>query len=163
MKRTNGLFNRTLGLSNVKCVVAAAALVASALVIGTGVSGASGTIHAGTLNGAPHVVHAHALVGVNIFPTSDGFNTPVGIACDGAHVWVANINSNSVSELLASTGALVQVISGASFGFNKPVAVLSDGTHVWVTNEGGNSVTELSASSGALVRLIKGSNVTIQP
>jgi len=64
-----------------------------------------------------------------------------------------------VTELSASTGALVQVISDSSYGFNYPTAVSSDGTHVWVLNAGGNSsVTELSASTGALVQVISDSS-----
>jgi DNA-binding beta-propeller fold protein YncE len=41
-----------------------------------------------------------------------GFNTSdtAAVASDGTHVWVANYNGNSVTELLASTGALVRVI-----------------------------------------------------
>ena len=63
-----------------------------------------------------------------------------------------------MTELNASTGALVQVISGSMYGFNSPRAISSDGTHVWVANRYGNSVTELSASTGALVQVISGSS-----
>ena len=61
-----------------------------------------------------------------------------------------------MTELSASTGALVQVISGSSYGFDNPHAVSSDGTHVWVANDSNtlNSVTELSASTGALVQVL---------
>ena len=52
------------------------------------------------------------------------------------HVWVANYSGNSVTELSASTGALVKVIGGSSYGFDDPVAIASDGTHVWVANQG---------------------------
>ena len=53
---------------------------------------------------------------------------------DGTHVWVANASGNTVTELSASTGALVKVISGSSYGFNDPMRSSSDGTHVWVAN-----------------------------
>ena len=50
--------------------------------------------------------------------------------------------SNSVTELDAATGALVQVISGPTYGFDfgtdlagEPDAIDSDGTHVWVAND----------------------------
>ena len=46
-----------------------------------------------------------------------------------------------MTELSASTGALVQVISGSSYGFDDPVAISSDGTDVWVANYEGESVT----------------------
>ena len=63
-----------------------------------------------------------------------------------------------MTELSASTGALVQVISGSSYGFQYPDGISSDGTDVWVANETGSSVTELSASTGALVQVISGSS-----
>ena len=66
---------------------------------------------------------------------------------------MANGNANSVTELSASTGALVRVFSASSYGFSGPRAVSSDGTHVWVANDL-DSVTELSASTGALVQVI---------
>ena len=50
---------------------------------------------------------------------------------------MANFDGNSVTELSASTGALVQVISGSSYGFDAPAAISSDGTHVWVANPDG--------------------------
>ena len=62
-----------------------------------------------------------------------------------------------MTELSASTGALVKVISGSAYEFDGPDAVASDGTHVWVANAGGTAVTELSASTGALVKVISGS------
>ena len=49
--------------------------------------------------------------------------------------------ANSVTELRASTGALVRVFSGSGYGFNQPDAISSDGTDVWVANDEGESVT----------------------
>jgi DNA-binding beta-propeller fold protein YncE len=86
-----------------------------------------------------------------------GFNSPASVSSDGSHVWVANGIGNSVTELNAATGALVQVISGSKYKFKHPVAVSSDGSHVWVTNRDGDSVTELAAATGALVQVISGS------
>jgi YVTN family beta-propeller protein len=76
------------------------------------------------------------------------------ISSDGTHVWVANGN-DTVTELDASTGAVVQTIDGV----NGPDGVSSDGTDVWVANEGVNSegdntVTEIDASTGAVVQTI---------
>ena len=67
-------------------------------------------------------------------------------------MWVANYNppaptTTRVTELSASTGALVHVLSASSYD-STPDAVSSDGAHVWVANSGGNTVTELSASTG---------------
>jgi DNA-binding beta-propeller fold protein YncE len=67
-------------------------------------------------------------------------------------VWVANAG-NSVTELSASTGKLVEVLSNSRYKFDFPNAVASDAKHVWVANENGQTVTELSASTGRLVRV----------
>jgi DNA-binding beta-propeller fold protein YncE len=84
---------------------------------------------------------------------------PLGVATDGVHTWVTNELTNSVTELDATTGALVRVIAGASYGFDSPHAVASDGAHVWVVNgtsATAGSLTELDAHTGALIRVISG-------
>ncbi len=128
--------------------------------------GAAGS-NASQVSLAPMAVRS--LSGVKVFGW--GFDDPDGVASDGIHVWVANQGGNSVTELSASTGALVRVDSGPRYGFDQvvsgigglivlpgPSAIASDGTHVWVANSNGNSVTELSSSTGALVRVIRGSS-----
>ena len=132
------------------CMVAAVSLVTSAGAVAA--FGSSTSAAATTARGAVPPVREHAASGVRALPRVDGLHAPVAIASDGTHVWVANDLGDSVTELLASTGALVKVISGPSYKFRTPVAVASDGTHVWVANDSGDSVTELLASTGALVR-----------
>ena len=61
-----------------------------------------------------------------------------GVSSDGTHVWVAN-GGATVSELLASTGAVIQTI-GVGPG---PFGVSSDGPHIWVANAGYTTVTEI--------------------
>ena len=61
-------------------------------------------------------------------------------------LWVANNSGDSVTELNASTGALVKLFSAQSYGFNGPFAVAVDGTHVFVANHFGDSVTEFRVS-----------------
>ena len=41
---------------------------------------------------------------------SYGFDDPSSIACDGAHVWVANAAGKSVTELSAATAVLVKIL-----------------------------------------------------
>ncbi len=67
---------------------------------------------------------------------------------DGRDVWVANSGNNTVTELSASTGGLLQVLSASSLGFDDPVAISSDGARVWVANSANSTVTEMSALSG---------------
>jgi DNA-binding beta-propeller fold protein YncE len=78
-----------------------------------------------------------------------GFATPLDLAFDGAHLWIVNLHGNSVTELNAGDGSLVQTLSGGSYGFDSPGGIAFDGTHLWVANQDGNSVTELNASDGS--------------
>ena len=87
------------------------------------------------------------------------FNNSVAIDSDGTHVWVANYDGHSVTELSARTGRVVKVISGSRYKFKGPFSIASDGSHVWVVNLDGDSVTELSARTGGpAVRLPSVSN-----
>jgi len=70
-----------------------------------------------------------------------------------AHVWVANTDADSVTELDASTGRWVQTLSGGSYGFAGPTGIAVYGGHVWISNSRaksahGGSVTELDARTG---------------
>ena len=96
-------------------------------------------------------------VSVQPTPTSYGFNQPYAITSDNlGHIWVANANGNSVTELNAKDGSLVKVYNDASYGFNDPIAITTDNLgHVWVANWSGNSVTELNAIDGSFVRVVK--------
>ncbi len=58
------------------------------------------------------------LSGVKVFGW--GFDDPVAVASDGNHVWVANHYGNSVTELSASTGALVRVDPGRELRVRRP-------------------------------------------
>ena len=82
------------------------------------------------------------------------------ISSDGTDVWVTNSNGNTVTEIDALTGAVVQTIPVG----RSPVGVFSDGTHVWVANGESDpaTVTEIDASTGAVVQTIAvGSGDTI--
>jgi YVTN family beta-propeller protein len=78
------------------------------------------------------------------FPVGAG---PDAAAFDGEHIWVTNNGSNSVTELQASTGAIIGTFS-VGIG---PNDVAFDGANVWVTNGQSNTVTELQASTGNLL------------
>jgi len=60
---------------------------------------------------------------------------------------------DSVTELDASTGTLVQILSASSYGFDEPDAVSSDGTDVWVINAD-DSLTGFPAGTGAAQRAV---------
>ena len=87
----------------------------------------------------------------------------VWIASSGPSVESSNhkyhTTDNSLTEVSASTGALIQVLSAPSLDLNFPWQIEADGTYVWVANHGGNSgssITELNSVTGALNRVIRG-------
>ena len=51
-----------------------------------------------------------------------------------------------MTELAASSGALIKVLKGFTYGIDKPAAISSDGKDVWVTNPPTQTVTGLPAS-----------------
>jgi sugar lactone lactonase YvrE len=86
-----------------------------------------------------------------------GVSSPVGLASDGSHIWVANAKSNTVTEFIAKTGTVVRVLASSVYALNNPTAVASDGRFVFVLNSSGNSVTQINTRNGELVRVISGS------
>src|SRR5262249_16961232 len=71
------------------------------------------------------------------------------LALDGLnHLFVAGRESNTVFELDATTGAIIN----ANFitGLNVPIGLaLDDNNHLFVTNAGNNTVGEYNATAGA--------------
>jgi outer membrane protein assembly factor BamB len=74
----------------------------------------------------------------------------------GPHLFVGNYEPGSVTEIDASSGAMVRFISTSGYQFAGPDAVAADGPDVFVANYDGNSVTEVDARTGALLRVISG-------
>jgi len=72
---------------------------------------------------------------------------PVGIAFDGANMWVTNFASDTVDVLRASDGAQVMTLTVGL----APYGAAFDGVNMWVTNDQENTVSVLRASDGAHV------------
>jgi len=64
---------------------------------------------------------------------------PEGMAFDGANIWVTNYYGNSVTKLLASTGAVLGTFNVGTIA----QWIAFDGANVWVTNSGSNTVSKL--------------------
>jgi DNA-binding beta-propeller fold protein YncE len=58
-------------------------------------------------------------------------NGPLGIAFDGANMWVANRPDGTVIKLRASDGKLLGTFPAA----DGPYGVAFDGTYIWVTGD----------------------------
>jgi hypothetical protein len=70
---------------------------------------------------------------------------PLGIAFDGANMWITNQNANSVTKRRANDGANLGTFAVGSL----PNAIAFDGANMWVVNLGSSTVTKLRASDGA--------------
>jgi hypothetical protein len=78
-----------------------------------------------------------------------GFNNPVGILYDGAHIWV----TDNVAGTLLQLDDVGDVIKTVAVGAG-PAAPVFDGTNIWVPNGGSNSITVVQASTGIVVATI---------
>jgi hypothetical protein len=58
---------------------------------------------------------------------------------DGANIWVPNLSGNSVAVVRASTGVILQTLTGN--GLASPVSAAFDGERVLVTNSGADGVS----------------------
>jgi hypothetical protein len=87
-----------------------------------------------------------------------GFDDPVAIAVGGDHVWVANSEGNSVTELDASDGRQIRTIYSVRYAFDRPAAIAAADDRIWVADAGGDSVTELDADTGGLIGVLSGSS-----
>ena len=72
------------------------------------------------------------------------FDVPSALAVAGPDLFVANVRGagrGSVTEVDASTGALVRVLAGAAYEFNGPDALAVSGPRLFVANSNNGSVT----------------------
>src|ERR1700733_6322324 len=94
----------------------------------------------------PAVLLAPQLMGQTTVTGTVGAG-PAGIAFDGTNIWVTNYNDNTVTKLLASTGATLGTYPAGS----TPNAATFDGANIWVANNDDNTVTKLQASTGSIL------------
>ncbi len=99
----------------------------------------------------------------------DAFDGPVAIAASGNDVWIVssgvkNYYGNgrgvgSLTELNATTGRVIRVITAQAAPFDEPMSIAVSGTHVWVANLVFSSIVELNAANGSVVRLIRANSL----
>ena len=68
-------------------------------------------------------------------------NRPIGVAFDGAFIWVVNEFSFNVSKINVTTNAVVATVGVGS----APTGVAFDGTDMWVANFNSNNVSKIPA------------------
>lgn len=74
-----------------------------------------------------------------IIQAVDTGSSPAFPVFDGTNIWVPNTNSNSVTVVRASTGAVLATLAGN--GLNSPFTAAFDGERVLITNVIGTSVS----------------------
>lgn len=95
----------------------------------------------------------------SITPKGAGFSSPVGLYAHGDNLWVANAalasrGGNSVTELNATTGALVRVIKLKDPGqVSTPDRLAGNGKDLFISDDVGN-VIELDLATGKVVGII---------
>lgn len=108
-----------------------------------------------------------------------GVRYPSAIAADSAHSWVANDpqtgngrtskpGDGSVTELNATDGSFVQILSGGRYRFSNPSAITVIGGHLWVASgrendNFGGVVSELDASDGSWIRALSAARCGFNP
>lgn len=68
----------------------------------------------------------------------------LGIAYDGANMWVPSETTNSVMKLRANDGAVLGTFTVGNY----PDGVAYDGANIWVANANDATVTKLRGSDG---------------
>jgi len=68
---------------------------------------------------------------------------PIGMAFDGANIWVADIGSNQVTKIRASDG----YVTGTFSSLYRPRSICFDGANIWVTGEP-TGLQKIRASDG---------------
>jgi len=81
------------------------------------------------------------------------FDCPDALAFDGTNIWVANWRGNSLTEIDASTGALIRTISGSNI--EAPISLAVVGTNLWVGNFPNTGVP----ASFAIINTVTGNSV----
>ena len=139
---------RSLTAANVAVVVAV--LSSCTLLVQGAPSGAAVALHphAAPVALTPRATHA---------PWTSPFADPTGVTTDGTDLWVANSESDTVTELSATTGAPVRTITGSAYDFNGPLSILYNDGDVWVesagtTHGGVGSISVFSAATGDFIR-----------
>jgi hypothetical protein len=80
---------------------------------------------------------------------------PIGIAFDGANLWVANSGVTGAPGPGGNTITKLRALDGVTLGIypagGVPAGVVFDGANIWVANNASSSVSEMRASDGSLL------------
>ena len=77
-----------------------------------------------------------------------GLTNPFGIAVSGAYMYISNVNSGSVSQLNAITGAIIN--ASWATGLSAPRGIIIDGSYLYVLNAGTNNIIQINLANGTI-------------
>jgi hypothetical protein len=93
------------------------------------------------------------------------FNFPLGIACDGTNVYVADAGNNAIRKIVIASGVVTTLagsatgISGNANGtgtaatFSSPIGLSYGGGNLYVTDQNGSSIRVINTTTGAVTKL----------
>ncbi len=93
------------------------------------------------------------LKGIVTTPYSSGFNQPSGITTDGANLYVADINSNSIKKIVISTNQVTTLASSVG----SPFGITTDGENLFVSSYLGDKIRKINISTSQVTTVTGGS------
>nr|WP_324257862.1 hypothetical protein [Cellvibrio fontiphilus] len=91
------------------------------------------------------------------------FNAPMGIATDGTHLYVADINNNKIRKIVIANGVVTTLAGsgsrgstngiGAAASFYLPAGIATDGTHLYVADTYNHQIRKIEITTGTVTWL----------
>ncbi len=92
------------------------------------------------------------------------FNGPMGITTDGASLYVADANNNTIRKIVIATGVVTTLAgtagtsghadgTGAAASFSFPNDITTDGTNLYVADTNNNTVRKMVIATGVVTTL----------
>ncbi len=96
--------------------------------------------------------------------TSASFNYPYGITTDGKHLYITELNNNTIRKVVISTGVVTTLAgtasthgsadgTGAAARFFYPTGITTDGTNLYVADYDNSTIRKVVISTGSVTTL----------
>ncbi len=95
--------------------------------------------------------------------TAASFHTPQGITTDGSNLYVADLGSHKIRQVMIATGAVSTLAgsgttgavngTGTATSFNNPWGVATDGSNLYVADYGNHKIRQIVIATGVVSTL----------